>query len=716
MVVHSVTAYLHRHAEPADGGVVIDGARVSSYSDLVDCRSSDRLSDDDTRADWAGSAVGLGTVNAFLRRLIVEHPRPGPPHPRRPVAQPPAQRQHRGQRATHRRRPAQPARPRASGSWSASRSSRSSNARRRPAPREPLLFVVLDELNKYAPRRAPPRSRRCCWTSPSAGARSASSSSAPSRPPARWSGASSSNSAIKVVGRLDPAEAGRPEYGFLPPAQLKRALIAKPGTMFINQPDIPVPLVVEFPFPAWATRPSEAGAASATSLRSQVQSDRPVRGDRRRPSGAGSGRRARPPGHSGRRDSFERQAPMKILHTSDWHIGKDPQGPVPGRGTGRGPWRDRQHRRGRTTGPGHRRRRPVRNRGADGRHQEDRRYRHSSALRRHAGAVIAIAGNHDHGGEIDALRPWADEAGVTLRGSVGKAADHLVTGVTKDGEAWRMAALPFAVPALRGTGLGDVHELSSAEAIGHLRRPRWPGWRGAHQRVRRRPETVNLAAAHLTVVGGKLGGGERDAHTIEALRGRRPWSSRVRPTTSPSATCTAVNRCSGPCPIYYSGSPLALDFGEGRTPRRCPCVETTAHTAAKVRPVPITLGAAAAPGPCGATLTELAAAKVDENAWLRGVRPGEAPGRPEGRGPGDLLPRALEVRVDTEALPALDPADQHSPHRPAGRPTSCSANIWPAAASPTRRVGDVVQRTARRRGERAMRPLQHRPAGLHGVP
>ena len=36
-------------------------------------------------------------------------------------------------------------------------------------------------------------------------------------------------------------------------------MIAKPGTMFIAQPDIPVPLAVDFPFPAWATRPSEQG-------------------------------------------------------------------------------------------------------------------------------------------------------------------------------------------------------------------------------------------------------------------------------------------------------------------------------------------------------------------------------------------------------------------------------------------------------------------------
>jgi hypothetical protein len=83
------------------------------------------------------------------------------------------------------------------------------------------------------------------------------------------------NSAIKVVGRLDAAEAGRPEYGFLPAAQLKRAQIAKPGTMFVSQPDIPVPLVVEFPFPSWATRPTEAGAAPSSTLRSLVQSTDP---------------------------------------------------------------------------------------------------------------------------------------------------------------------------------------------------------------------------------------------------------------------------------------------------------------------------------------------------------------------------------------------------------------------------------------------------------
>jgi hypothetical protein len=64
-----------------------------------------------------------------------------------------------------------------------------------------------------------------------------------------------------VVGRLDTAEARRDEYGFLPVVQRQRATILKPGSMFVSQPEIPVPLLTEFPFPAWATRKSEAGAS-----------------------------------------------------------------------------------------------------------------------------------------------------------------------------------------------------------------------------------------------------------------------------------------------------------------------------------------------------------------------------------------------------------------------------------------------------------------------
>jgi hypothetical protein len=57
------------------------------------------------------------------------------------------------------------------------------------------------------------------------------------------------NSAVRVVGRLDrPWPRGPNTDSATRPAAA--ALLAKPGTMFVAQPEIPVPLAIEFPFPA----------------------------------------------------------------------------------------------------------------------------------------------------------------------------------------------------------------------------------------------------------------------------------------------------------------------------------------------------------------------------------------------------------------------------------------------------------------------------------
>jgi DNA helicase HerA-like ATPase len=69
------------------------------------------------------------------------------------------------------------------------------------------------------------------------------------------------NAAIKVAGRLDAAEAERPEYGWMLPSTRARARLLKPGTMILSQPALPVPLVVDFPFPPWATRKEEVDEA-----------------------------------------------------------------------------------------------------------------------------------------------------------------------------------------------------------------------------------------------------------------------------------------------------------------------------------------------------------------------------------------------------------------------------------------------------------------------
>jgi DNA helicase HerA-like ATPase len=141
---------------------------------------------------------------------------------------------------------------------------------------KPLLFVVLDELNKYAPREGTSPIKEVLLDIAERGRSLGVVLIGAQQTASEVERRIVANSAIRVVGRLDPAEASRPEYGFLPPAQRQRVLLAKPGTMFVAQPEIPVPLAIEFPFPAWATRPGEAGAAPRATLASMISATDPL--------------------------------------------------------------------------------------------------------------------------------------------------------------------------------------------------------------------------------------------------------------------------------------------------------------------------------------------------------------------------------------------------------------------------------------------------------
>ncbi|MFF5226852.1 ATP-binding protein [Dactylosporangium sp. NPDC000521] len=271
MVVHSVTAHLARVAQPAEGGVAVDGTRLNSYADLVDYLV-EQLNDDATRGQWAGSAVGLGTVNAFARRLI--------------GSKKDLSRLIRGDLATRRPHAVNTAEsaqvtvvdlhnlPDRAQRFVVGVTLRSEFERKEKAgTAKPLLFVVLDELNKYAPREGTSPIKEVLLDIAERGRSLGVVLIGAQQTASEVERRIVANSAIRVVGRLDPAEASRPEYGFLPPAQRQRALLAKPGTMFVSQPEIPVPLCIEFPFPSWATRPAEAGAAPSATLRSIAQAN-----------------------------------------------------------------------------------------------------------------------------------------------------------------------------------------------------------------------------------------------------------------------------------------------------------------------------------------------------------------------------------------------------------------------------------------------------------
>jgi DNA helicase HerA-like ATPase len=127
----------------------------------------------------------------------------------------------------------------------------------------PLVFVVLDELNKYAPREGGSPIKEVLLDISERGRSLGIVLLGAQQTASEVEGRIVQNAALRVVGRLDPAEAERAEYGFLTAAARGRAAILKPGTMIVLQPEIPTPLLVRFPFPAWATRKSEVAEAAA---------------------------------------------------------------------------------------------------------------------------------------------------------------------------------------------------------------------------------------------------------------------------------------------------------------------------------------------------------------------------------------------------------------------------------------------------------------------
>src|ERR1700733_2581576 len=255
IVIHQVAARLRFDAEAYgdQGAVRIGGRVVTTYEDLIDL-VIERLTDDDTRQEWAGPVTGTGTVNAFVRRLrsslrplsaIIRADLVGTP--RRAISTQDQQVTVVDLHNLHER-----AQRFVVGVVLAAET-----ARKEDAGPGGLLFTMIDELNKYAPREGASPIKDVLLDIAERGRSLGIILIGAQQTASEVERRIVSNSAIRVVGRLDAAEAGRPEYGFLPASQRLRATIAKPGAMFVSQPQIPVPLAIEFPFPAWATRLSE---------------------------------------------------------------------------------------------------------------------------------------------------------------------------------------------------------------------------------------------------------------------------------------------------------------------------------------------------------------------------------------------------------------------------------------------------------------------------
>jgi exonuclease SbcD len=201
--------------------------------------------------------------------------------------------------------------------------------------------------------------------------------------------------------------------------------------------------------------------------------------------------------------------------------------------------------------------------------------------------VVTVAGNHDHPGRLQAVAPLLALSRISMAAHLTRPEDGgCIDVTTASGEVARIALLPF----LSQRGIVGADDLMNLDADQHAGR--------YDARARSIMEvlchgfaadTVNLAVTHLMVAGGTLGGGERSAHTI--------FDYAVAATAFPaSAHYVALGhlhraqQIPAGAPVYYSGSPLQLDFGETADTKSVTLVEASPGRPADVRTVALAQG------------------------------------------------------------------------------------------------------------------------------
>jgi exonuclease SbcD len=259
-------------------------------------------------------------------------------------------------------------------------------------------------------------------------------------------------------------------------------------------------------------------------------------------------------------------------------------------------------------------------------------------------AVVVVAGNHDNPGRFEAIRPLMGEIGITVAGHVRRPEDGGVVELHAGGQPVQVALLPF-VSQRYSVRAAELMANDLAENVGRYAE-RVRGIVGALTSGFS-AGSVNLLVAHCMVRGGRAGGGERDAQTAF----EDYWVEASSFPTSASYVALGhlhlAQAVPSGVPAWYSGAPIQVDFGEAGAGKHAILVDVEPGRPAKVREVPLTTGAQlrTLTGSL-AELREIAEAEDLASSWLR-VRITE----PARAGLADdvrelLGERAVEVRLE----------------------------------------------------------------------
>jgi DNA repair protein SbcD/Mre11 len=269
--------------------------------------------------------------------------------------------------------------------------------------------------------------------------------------------------------------------------------------------------------------------------------------------------------------------------------------------------------------------------------------------------VVVIAGNHDNQHLFDAVyRPVLGKLGVHVLGNPKRGA---LTITTRNNELATVAALPF---------LSHRYAVRAAEV---LLREFAEHALDYTQRMRQLVEiltqgftadTINIVLSHATLLGGRRGGGERDVQT----RFDYELPASIFPVTAHYVALGHLHRqqeIPGPCPIFYSGAPLAVDFGEEANDPVALVITATPDRRADARSVPVT-GSRSLKTLRGSLDEVIAAGEQAGDAYLRVIL-----AEPARAGLGDFvhekLPNALEVELADAYRPRPGAKGEYGPSR-----------------------------------------------------
>lgn len=286
-------------------------------------------------------------------------------------------------------------------------------------------------------------------------------------------------------------------------------------------------------------------------------------------------------------------------------------------------------------------------------------YRALLALAGTGATLAVIAGNHDNARRLHAVAPLLALGNVRLVTEPTRPDDGGVLSLsTGDGIDVRVAMLPFVSKRgiVRAADVMDAEAFENAQRYSDRLRLLVDTLCGEFP-----TDTVNILCAHAFVLGAVTGGGERPAHLVDeyavtaqsfpASIGYGALGHLHRPQRIPA----------GP-PLHYCGSPLQLDFGEGDQPKQVNVVTIEPGVPADVRAVRLQSGRPLRT--LTGTFDELAASTVDGASWLRVIVRGQRRAGLADEVRAALGPGVVDVRIDAPVSPTARRRHDHHVRSP----------------------------------------------------